>query len=128
DAASGRRREHRMNDEEFCKDWRQVRVFFGDFSPAGFRSFHWSVTLPLVQAGLSVPLFVSHYACSDAQDSGDTDIQALPSVFRRPDKNHHSIRIRFRDADGAEQQLNQAIAGVTSWHSGFRTYEPIGDL
>ena len=74
-----------------------------------------------------MPMFVSHYACSDAEDANDTNIQALPTIFRRPDGCHHSIRIRFRNSEGAEQRIIDAIP-AECWYSEFMSFDPIVGL
>jgi hypothetical protein len=116
-----------MNEADFDSDWRQVRVFMRDFTDPGFHSFHAKVTFPLVKSGLQCPLFVSHYRCSDIDDSADTNISALPPSFRMPDQRHQSVRVRFRNVDGGENRFVSAIP-TDCWYSDFRDYDPIGDL
>jgi hypothetical protein len=104
-----------MTPQEYCAGWRQVRVFITAPVSDAFHIFHYSHTIPHLQAGgLNTPFFVSHYICGD-EDSADTDIGQLPPNLRSPNGPnntvHASIRFRFRETGGIEQGLNNIIPG-----------------
>ena len=92
-----------------------------------FHIFHYSHTIPHLQAGgLNTPFFVSHYICGD-EDSVDTDIGQLPAHLRWPNGPnktvHASVRFRFRETGGFEQALNNIIP-ANCWKSGFLPFDP----
>jgi hypothetical protein len=113
-----------MSPHDYCTGWRQVRVFLKDFDIKAFVEFHNGVTLTVVKAGLSSPFFISHYACDDT-DHHDTTLAGLPSEYRRPDGNHHSIRIRFRETGNVEKLLLEEMPEKPQdcWYSEFLDYD-----
>jgi len=131
-----------MAPQEYCTNWRQVRVFIPDQHPGNFSSFHNANTRPLVQGGgLDTPFFISHYLWSDA-DSADTVIANLPPQYRfgpiaDPTDStkpwidaqgnmitvHASIRFRWReDAAGHYEQQLRGIIPANCWFSDFREF------
>jgi hypothetical protein len=120
-----------MTPHEYCTNWRQVRVFIKDFRIQGFVEFNKLVLLPLVTNGLTTgPFFLSQYACSDQDDPHDTNLGELPPNYRRPDGNHHSIRIRFQATEGVDAMIENVLPPKPAdcWFDHFRDYDIVHGL
>lgn len=108
----------------------QVRIFLPH--PDAFKTFHYTQTRPLIQAGLDQPFFISHYLFTD-EDKSDTNIELLPPHFRfntgkvdqqgHPITVHASIRFRYRETGGF--QITKKVAAMIPqdcWYSDLREF------
>ncbi len=121
-----------MTDQEYCSDWRQVRVFTMDTSAFWYpRLLHTAVS-PLSVRKQHHDVFVSKYQAPLGYDDGDTAIESLTPQFlfeRDGQQWHSSVRIRFRGNDEFEADLGVILERESSlWYSDFLDYDLQSDL
>ena len=129
-------RKDTMSAEQYCQDWRQIRLFSGDSSRLWYPSLLQRILSPLFSDYPGPLLFFSQYVCprdGQAADNGDTDINQLPDAFLHPSPAgylHKSVRIRMK-GDAVEQNLAQRLDAAPPdefWHDAVRDYDLLDDL
>lgn len=121
-----------MTDQEYCSDWRQVRVFTTDTSAFWYPELLHTVVSPLVARHQHHDFLVTKYCVPLGYDDGDTSIRDLPPqyLFKQEGKQwHSSVRIRFRGNDEFEAGLGAMLERESSlWYSDFLDYGLQSDL
>jgi len=125
-----------VNDEEYCRGWRQARVFTRKASQDWYPELLAAVVVPFASDFPDHPFFFSMYACPVGMDDGDTEIGQLPAEFkiRVVDADwHFSIRLRFREGQDAEARLADLVDGDADlWYSesggALRPYAFLDDI
>lgn len=121
-----------MNDSEFCRAWRQVRIFSSRTDNLWYLTLLGQVVKPVSASVANVPFFFSMYQAPKEVDDGDTSIEDLPSEFLHQTPQgqiHRCIRLRFLGNANFERGVENAIrARPELWRSAILDYAIVNDL